>query len=84
LGAVAIKLRADGQIVGLCGLVQEAQDRELFFGLARWAWGQGLATAACRGLITACFQQLKLAQISALVDPANAPSIRVLERLGNP
>lgn len=81
-GALAIKQRVDNQIVGLCGLMQDEQGGELFFGLARRAWGQGLATEACRGLISAGFQQRKLARISALVDPANVRSIRVLERLG--
>lgn len=81
LGALAIKQRVDNQIVGLCGLIQDEQGGELFFGLARRAWGQGLATEACRGLISAGFQQRKLARISALVDPANVRSIHVLDRL---
>lgn len=82
LGAVAIKQKANGQIIGLCGLVPDGPDGELFFGLAQQAWGQGFATEACRGLLNAGFQQLALPRISAQVDPANVRSIRVLERLG--
>jgi len=82
LGAVAIKQKASGQIIGLCGLVQDEQDGELFFGLARQVWGQGFATEACRALIKAGFQQGGFPRIRALTHPANTQSIRVLERLG--
>lgn len=82
LGAVAIKQKSTAQIIGLCGLVQDEQDGELFFGLARQAWGQGFATEACRALINAGFQQGGFPWIRAAVHPANTASIRVLERLG--
>lgn len=81
-GAIAIKRKDHGQIIGLCGLVPDGPDGELFFGLARSAWQQGFATEACHALLKAGFQQLHLHRIYAMVDPENVPSIRVLERLG--
>ncbi|HRW10665.1 MAG TPA: GNAT family N-acetyltransferase [Caldilineaceae bacterium] len=81
-GAVAIKQKATTQIIGLCGLYREEHEAELFFGLARQAWGQGFATEACQGLIAAAFQQTALQRIIANVDRQNPRSSRVLERLG--
>ena len=39
-GAIAIKRKDHGQMIGLCGLVPDGPDGELFFGLARSAWQQ--------------------------------------------
>ncbi|MFN8442485.1 MAG: GNAT family N-acetyltransferase [Caldilineaceae bacterium] len=82
LGAIAIKLRENEQLIGLCGLLQEAKRGEIFFGLARNAWGQGFASEACRALIQAGFEQLALERMIAVVDKENIRSIHVLERLG--
>ena len=82
LGAIAIKMKSSGELIGLCGLVVEEHVGEIFYGLARRAWGQGFAGEACHGLIQAGFQQLALSCIIATVDPANERSIRLLDRLG--
>ena len=82
LGAIAIKMKSSGELVGLCGLIVEENVGEIFFGLAHRAWGQGFGGEACQGLIQAGFQQLALPRIIATVDPANERSIRLLERLG--
>ena len=86
-GAIAIKLQGTNEIVGLCGLYltsegEGAEEAELFYGLARHAWGQGYATEACQALTTAAIQQTWLKKIVASVDPQNSRSIRVLERIG--
>ena len=82
LGAIAIKTKSSGELIGLCGLVVEEHVGEIFYGLARRAWGQGFGVETCQGLIQAGFQQLALTRIIATVDPANERSIRLLERLG--
>lgn len=46
------------------------------------AWGQGLATEAARAALQFGFERLGLAEIVAITVPANAPSRRVMERLG--
>jgi [ribosomal protein S5]-alanine N-acetyltransferase len=45
-------------------------------------WALGLATEAGRATLDYGFAQLGLARIIGLVDPANAASVRVLEKLG--
>jgi RimJ/RimL family protein N-acetyltransferase len=83
-GAVAIKARATNQIVGLCGLyaTDHPQEGEIFFGLAREAWGQGYATEAAGALALAGIRELGLSTIIATVHPENTRSIRVLEKVG--
>lgn len=82
LGAIAIKEKSSQQVVGLCGIVQELQEGEIFFGLARRVWGQGYATEVCRALLKASFQELALQRIIAIVHRENERSLRVVERIG--
>ena len=84
-GIRAITRRSDGCVLGYVSLL-DGTDRlgpghlELGFRLARDAWGAGYATEAARGLLTAV--SASSAQISAVVDPNNHRSLRVLDRLG--
>ena len=45
------------------------------------AWGNGYATEAGRAAVEAAHAQLELPHLIAVMDPANAPSIAVAERL---
>jgi RimJ/RimL family protein N-acetyltransferase len=55
---------------------------ELGFILAQTSWNRGFATEASRALITYGFETLGVQEIFAMVDVLNAPSNRVLEKLG--
>ena len=55
---------------------------EVGWHVARDMWGQGYATEAGRAALVHGFENLGLEKIHAIVDPENAPSIRVTERLG--
>jgi RimJ/RimL family protein N-acetyltransferase len=57
-------------------------DYEVGWHLARAHWGHGYATEAARALVAYGFGDLKLDTIHAVVNPANAASIRVTRRLG--
>lgn len=91
-GPLAIKLCGSdetggeeaGEIIGLCGFyaTTEAGEAEIFYGLARGAWGQGYATEAGKALVKAGFEQLGLRRIIAPVHPENQRSMRVLEKIG--
>jgi RimJ/RimL family protein N-acetyltransferase len=50
--------------------------------LAASAHGKGYATEAARAALQFGFEELNLAQIVALTVPANAPSRRVMEKIG--
>jgi [ribosomal protein S5]-alanine N-acetyltransferase len=84
MGAIAIKLRGTNRIVGLCGFygTDVPDQAEIFYGLARDAWGQGYATEAGKALAVAGTQQVGLSSIIASVHPQNVRSMRVLEKIG--
>ena len=82
---IAVRLKADGRLVGDFGLFIEAGDprlAELGFTFDRAHQGRGLATEAAKGLLRFAFGTLGLHRIKAIVDCRNAPAIRLLERLG--
>ena len=50
--------------------------------LARPHWGQGLGTEVARGALAAVFRHPQVREVLATVHPANAASVRVLEKCG--
>jgi ribosomal-protein-alanine N-acetyltransferase len=83
--ALAIALRADGRVIGGCGIhVSNQRNREGWLGyvLCRDCWGQGYASEAARALLGFGFGPLGLHRIFATCDPRNLASARVLEKIG--
>ena len=81
----AVVERATGRIVGDCGLFPEdgtGPEVELAYGLAPSVWGRGYATEAAVACLRVGFEDLGLERIVADVDPGNAASVRVLEKIG--
>lgn len=82
---LAVTEREDGAIVGDAGLHPfggGGPDVELGYTLARDAWGKGYATEAGEALVGHALETLGLSRVVAQVEPANAASRRVLEKLG--
>jgi [ribosomal protein S5]-alanine N-acetyltransferase len=82
---LAVVRRAEGDLVGRCGLkIVDTALREgmLWYILHRAHWGQGYIPEATRALLDFGFAELGLHRVWADCDPANAASIRVLEKLG--
>lgn len=80
-----IALQNENHIIGTCTLAQlDASNRraEIGYVLARTYWGQGLMHQALPALVDFAFTTLMLNRIEADVDPRNAASLRLLERLG--
>ncbi len=76
---------ATGELIGTCALASLSfrhRRAEVGFILRRDRWGQGLASDALAVLFGFCFDRLGLHRLEADVDPDNARSLRVLERLG--
>ena len=55
---------------------------EVGWRLARPAWGRGLATEGARASLRHAFGELDLEAVISIIDPDNARSIRVAEKLG--
>jgi RimJ/RimL family protein N-acetyltransferase len=90
VGQWAVVDRATDALVGYCGLqlclleVERAQVPaiELFYGLARERWGEGLITEAAGALVVHGFGELRLPRIVTSIQRANARWIEVARRVG--
>ncbi|HET7520305.1 MAG TPA: GNAT family N-acetyltransferase [Candidatus Limnocylindria bacterium] len=83
-GQWAVVERASGEVIGRAGIINPVDwpGPEVGYLLGRAWWGRGYATEAASaardwGFITHGFEELL-----SVIDPANARSIRVAERLG--
>ncbi|MFP3942959.1 MAG: GNAT family N-acetyltransferase [Alphaproteobacteria bacterium] len=87
LGRWAVVETDSAAVTGYIGLTREPgrsgpDEAELGFRLARRYWGQGYASEAAGAALSYGFDSVRLQCIFAVVDPANAASVRVLEKLG--
>jgi ribosomal-protein-alanine N-acetyltransferase len=86
LGLWATIHKATGKFIGRCGLLPwtiEGQDEvAVAYTLAEAYWGQGLATEAAQAIVRYGFEQLHLPRLICLIDPDNAASQRVAEKIG--
>jgi len=78
--------RATGEVVGAGCLQHLDRDRskphEIGWRLRRSDWGRGYATEAATAIVDFAFDTIGAPVVFAVADPANAASIRVMERLG--
>ncbi|BAZ67940.1 MAG: GNAT family N-acetyltransferase [Pelatocladus maniniholoensis HA4357-MV3] len=78
--------KADHQLIGRCGLmlqlVDEQQEVEIGYLLAKEYWGQGLATEAAIACRNYGFQELGLNRLISLIDPRNIASQKVAIKNG--
>lgn len=85
LGLWAAELAEGGAFAGQCGLVPQdvegIEELEVGYLFVRAHWGRGLATEAAAACRDRGFG-LGWPRLISLIDPANAPSIRVAERIG--
>lgn len=82
---VAMERADDGAFLGWVGLTSFRPDyrsASLGFCLTEVAWGHGYATEAAGALLRWGFDHLDLNRVQAEADTRNAPSARVLEKLG--
>lgn len=87
-GLWALERRDDGAFLGFTGLAPVRPDLpfapalEVGWRLAPSAWGHGYATEAAREALRVGFEGSGLAEIVSMTAVVNAPSRRVMERLG--
>ena len=83
-GLFTVLDRRDGRFLGRLGLHHwpEFGEVELGWMLRRDEWGHGYATEAGRACLDWGFAAVGPPYITAMIAPANAPSIAVAERLG--
>lgn len=86
-GPYAVVMQNGEHVIGYCGLfhfpnVNGRPEIEIGYRLARAAWGKGYATEAARAVCDYAFHMLKIKRLIAVIDPSNAASIRVAEKIG--
>jgi RimJ/RimL family protein N-acetyltransferase len=83
-GLFAAEERTSGVLVGRIGFWQPEgwPGFEVGWMLRRAYWGRGFATEGARSCLRYAFEQLKQPYVLSLIDPRNAASIRVAQRLG--
>ena len=75
----------DARLIGRCGMkLSEAEQSEamLWYVLAQDVWGEGYAAEAAQAVLGYGFEQLRLHRIFVDIDPRNAASLRVAEKIG--
>ncbi|HRE29429.1 MAG TPA: GNAT family N-acetyltransferase [Anaerolineales bacterium] len=87
LGTWAVTETDTAAVIGYCGLfsypdIGGRSEIELGYRLARRFWGKGYATEAALAVRDHAFDALGLPRLVALIDPANARSLRVAAKLG--
>jgi [ribosomal protein S5]-alanine N-acetyltransferase len=79
----AVVERESGSLIGDAGLYRTpAGEVELGYTLGRPWWGRGYATEAAGAWLATAFGRLDIPEVVALAEPANAASLRVLQKLG--
>ncbi|MDB6114780.1 MAG: GCN5-related N-acetyltransferase [Lacunisphaera sp.] len=83
-GLDLVARKTDGVPIGICGLLKRdaLEDVDLGFALLPQFGGQGYAQEAAAATLGHGRSVLGLKRIVAITDPANAASIRLLEKLG--
>ena len=83
-GMWAAEEAATGRLVGRIGFFNPEgwPGFELGWTLAREFWGRGYATEGARRALEHGFTEMRREHVISLIRPANLPSVRVAERLG--
>lgn len=83
-GQWAVEERTSGQFLGRVGCWNPEgwPGFEIGWMLRRQFWGQGFATEGARAALRFAFTELNMPRVISLIQPENANSIRVAERIG--
>ncbi len=83
-GLFAVAQKSDGELLGICGLIQRdtLPDVDLGFAFLEKFRGKGYAQEAAAATLTLARETFSLSRLVAIVSPENLRSIRLLEKLG--
>ena len=85
-GLCAAILKANGQMIGRCGLIPISKktglEGDIGWMFHQTYWNQGLATEFAQKMIEIGFKQLNLQRIQATAASRNYASIRVMQKAG--
>src|SRR4029077_3162257 len=90
IGMFVVEREEDERVLGRAGFLRwnsltwevGGSETEIGWGLAREHWGHGYATEAALALRDWALGDQGLSRLISLIQPGNAPSVRVAEKLG--
>lgn len=86
LGLWATIDKETGTFIGRCGLlpwtIDQREEVEVAYLLARAYWGRGLGTEAAQAIVGYAFEQLHLSRLVCLIEPENQASLKVAQKIG--
>lgn len=80
-----ITRKDSGKIIGSCGflnMLPKHYRAEVGFELSKDYWGKGIANEALEAVILHGYNHFQLERIEALIEPANLPSQKLVEKQG--
>lgn len=80
-----ITLKEQGMVIGSCGfhnMVSQHSRTDIGFVLSKDYWGNGIAFEAVEAILRYGYEQMNFQRIQALIEPANVPSQKLVEKLG--
>ena len=83
-GHSLVILKVPGESIGMCGLIKRdvLEDVDIGYAYLPRYWTKGYAIEAALAMKSYAKETVRLNRLVAIVDPANAGSTRVLEKLG--
>ena len=83
-GLYLVTLKDSGERVGICGLLrrQQFEDPDLGFAFLERFHNSGYASESTKAVLAWAFDTLKFSRVIAIADRQNAPSVRILDKLG--
>lgn len=83
-GLLAVTLNSTGQPIGMCGLIKRdaLEDVDIGYAFLPKFWSKGYALESAQAVTNHAKEVMGLKRVVAIVDPANAGSIRLLEKIG--
>lgn len=81
-GRMAVISRQTDKLIGIAGLRCYEGDAEIFYLLDEPYWGKGLATEIGNAILEYGFRKFDFPRIIAVTRPANAATLKVLDKIG--
>ena len=83
-GLYLVKLKETAESIGMCGLIKRdiLEDVDIGYAYLPRFWSKGYAVEAAQAIKEYAKNVVGLNRLVAIVDPENAGSIRVLEKIG--
>ncbi len=86
IGPLALIEESSSQLIGFCGLspekVEEKEEVNLGYRLAKEYWGKGFATESSIGILNDAFRNKNIESVIVIINPEHVASLKVAKKIG--